>query len=82
MNAPKLVRELLDKVYHWHRIPLSVKAKAVLLYFRGMSLRDVQKCLSNEGYKVSTEAIREWFLLSDKAQTEEVLQEISLERKV
>jgi len=19
MNAPKLVRELLDKVYHWHR---------------------------------------------------------------
>jgi len=26
-----------------------------------MSLRDVQKYLSDEGYKVSTEAIREWF---------------------
>ena len=26
-----------------------------------MSLRDVQKYLSDEGYKVSIEAIREWF---------------------
>ncbi len=49
------------KVYHWHRIPSSVKAKAVLLYFRGMSLRDVQKYLSDEGYGASIEAIREWF---------------------
>ena len=61
MSAIELVRELLDKVYHWHRIPSSIKAKAVLLYFRGMSLRDVQKYLSDEGYKVSIEAIREWF---------------------
>ena len=61
MNAITLVRELLDKVYHRHRIPSSIKAKAVLLYFRGMSLRDVQKCLSDEGYKVSVEAIRKWF---------------------
>lgn len=38
-----------------------MKAKAVLLYFRGISLRDVQKYLSDEGYKVSIEAIREWF---------------------
>ena len=30
MSALKLVRELLDKVYHWHRIPSSVKAKAIL----------------------------------------------------
>ena len=41
MSAIELVRELLDKVYHWHRVPSSVKAKAVLLY------------LSDEGYKVS-----------------------------
>ncbi|WP_457600598.1 DDE-type integrase/transposase/recombinase, partial [Hydrogenivirga sp.] len=61
MSAIMLVRQLLDKVYHWHRVSSSVKAKAVLLYFRGMSLRDVQKYLSDEGYKVSTEAIREWF---------------------
>lgn len=61
MSTLKLVREILDKVYHWHRVPASVKAKAVVLYFRGMSLRDVQKYLSDEGYKVSTEAIREWF---------------------
>jgi len=61
MSAVKLVKELLDKVYHWHRVPSSVKAKAVLLYFRGMSLRDVQKYLSDEGYKASIEAIREWF---------------------
>ncbi len=61
MSALRLVRELLYKVYHWHRVPSSVKAKAVLLYFRGMSLRDVQKYLSNEGYEVSIEAIREWF---------------------
>ncbi len=61
MSAIRLVRELLDKVYHWHRVPSSVKAKAVLLYFRGMSLRDIQKYLSDEGYRVSIEAIREWF---------------------
>ncbi len=30
MSALKLVGELLDKVYHWHRVPLSVKAKVVL----------------------------------------------------
>ena len=61
MSALKLVRELLNKVYHWHRVPSSVKVKAVLLYFRGMFLRDVQKYLSDEGYRVSMEAIREWF---------------------
>ncbi len=61
MSAVMLVRELLDKVYHWHRVPSSVKAKAVLLYFRGMSLRNVQKYLSDEGHRVSIEAIREWF---------------------
>ncbi len=56
-----LVRELLDKVHRWHRIPPNVKAKAVLLYFRGMSFKDVQKYIPDEGYKVSIEAIRERF---------------------
>ncbi len=49
MSTIKLVGQLLDKVY---------KAKAVLLYFRGVSLRDVQKYLSDEDYHVSIEAIR------------------------
>ncbi len=49
MSGLQLVREILDKVYHWHRVPLIAKAKAVLLYFRGMSLKDVQKYLSDEG---------------------------------
>ncbi len=48
MNATKLVRQLLDKTYHYHRVPASIKAKAVLLYFRGMSLRDARKYLSDE----------------------------------
>ncbi len=61
MSAIKLVSQLLDKVYHWHRIPSSIKAKAVLLYFRGMSLRDARKYLSDEGCYVSIEAIEEWF---------------------
>ena len=53
MNTLNLVRDILDKVYHWHSVPSSVKAKAVLPYFKGMSLRDVQKYLSDEGYSVS-----------------------------
>ncbi|QWK20765.1 MAG: hypothetical protein KNN13_06955 [Hydrogenobacter thermophilus] len=57
MSMLNLVREILDKVYHWHRVPASVKAKAVVLYFRGMSLRDVQRYLLDEDYRVSTEAI-------------------------
>jgi len=56
-----MIREVLDKVYRWHRAPSIVKARAVLLYFKGMSLRDVQKYLSYEGYKVSIEAIRKLF---------------------
>jgi len=66
MNVLNVVREVLDIVYQWHRVPSSVKAKAVLLYFRGISLRYVQKYLSDEGYRVSIEAIREWFHSVDK----------------
>ncbi len=29
MNALNLVRDTLDKIYHWHRVYSSVKAKAV-----------------------------------------------------
>jgi len=61
MRELDIIREVFDRVYRWHRVPSIVKARAVLLYFKGMSLRDVQKYLSYEGYKVSVEAIRKWF---------------------
>jgi len=61
MRELAIIREVLDRVYRWHRVPSMVKARAVLLYYKGMSLRDVQKYLSYEGYKVSIEAIRKWF---------------------
>ncbi len=34
--------QILNKAYFWHKVPAKVKAKAVILYFRGLSLRDVQ----------------------------------------
>jgi len=57
-----MIREVLDRVYRRHRVPSIVKAKAVLFYF----IRDVQKYLSYEGYKVSIEAISKWFHSVDK----------------
>ncbi|EDP75364.1 hypothetical protein HG1285_15406 [Hydrogenivirga sp. 128-5-R1-1] len=39
MSAINLVRKLFNEVCHWRRVPSSVKAKAVLLYLRGVSLR-------------------------------------------
>jgi len=30
------IREVLNQVYRWHKVPSIVKARAVLLYFKGI----------------------------------------------
>jgi transposase-like protein len=61
MKARQVIEEILSKVFKWHGFPVSLKAEAVLLYFKGLSLRAVREFLIHKGYKVSIEAIREWF---------------------
>jgi transposase-like protein len=61
MKARQVIEEILSKVFKWHRLPVSLKAEAVILYFKGLSLRTVREFLLHEGYKVSIEALREWF---------------------
>jgi len=61
MNARQVIEEILSKVFKWHRFPVSLKAEAVLLYFKGLSLRTVSEFLLHKGYEVSIETIREWF---------------------
>jgi len=61
METLKVIEEILSRVFKWHRFPVSLKAEAVFLYFRGLSLRAVKEYLLNKGYKVSIETIREWF---------------------
>jgi len=61
MKARQVIEEILNRVFKWHRFPVSLKAEAVLLYFKGLSLRAVREFLLHKGYKVSIETIREWF---------------------
>jgi transposase-like protein len=61
MKAMQVIEEILSKVFKWHRFPVSLKAEAVILYFKGLSLRAVREFLLHKGYKVSIEALREWF---------------------
>ena len=61
MEAIQVIKEILCKVFKWHRFPVSLKAEAVLLYLKGLSLRAVREFLLHKGYKVSIETIREWF---------------------
>ncbi len=61
MEAKRLVEELLNLSCKWHKIPVSVKAHAVILYFKGLSLRKVRDFLATHGWHVSMEAIREWY---------------------
>jgi hypothetical protein len=39
MKARQVIEEILSKVFKWHRFPVSLKAEAVLLYFKGLSLQ-------------------------------------------
>jgi transposase-like protein len=67
MEAIQVIEEILSKVFKWHRFPVSLKAEAVLLYFKGLSLRAVREFLLHKGYEVSIETIREWFHAVGKA---------------
>jgi transposase-like protein len=58
MEAIQVIEEVLSKVFKWPRFPVSLKAEAVLLYFKGLSLRKVKKFLLHKGYEVSIETIR------------------------
>jgi hypothetical protein len=38
MKARQVIEEILNKVFKWNKFPVSLKAEAVLLYFKGLSL--------------------------------------------
>jgi len=38
MKARQVIEEIISKVFKWHRFPVSLKAEAVILYFKGLSL--------------------------------------------
>ncbi len=61
MEAIQVIEEILSKAFKWHRFPVGLKAEAVILYFKGLSLRALREFLLHKGYKVSIETIREWF---------------------
>jgi transposase-like protein len=61
MEALQVIEEILNRVFKWHRFPVSPKAEAVILYFKGLSLRTVKKFLFHKVYEVSIETILEWF---------------------
>jgi len=67
METLKAIEEILSRVFKWHKFPVSLKAEAVFLYFRGLSLRAVKEYLLNKGYDVSIETIRKWFHAVGKA---------------
>jgi hypothetical protein len=39
MKAIQVIEEILSKAFKRHRFPVSLKAEAVLLYFKGLSLQ-------------------------------------------
>ncbi|MCC6063037.1 MAG: diguanylate cyclase [Thermocrinis sp.] len=50
MKAIQVIEEILSKAFKRHRFPVSLKAEAVLLYFKGLSLRAVREFLLHKGY--------------------------------
>ena len=61
------IEEILNKVFRWHKFPVSLKAEVVILYFKGLSLRTVREFLLHKGYEVSIETIRECYHAVGKA---------------
>jgi transposase-like protein len=51
MKARQVIEEILSRVFKWHRFPVSLKAEAVLLYFKGLSLRAVREFLLHKVMK-------------------------------
>jgi transposase-like protein len=45
MEALQVIEEILNRVFKWHRFPVSLKVETVLLYFKGLSLRAVREFL-------------------------------------
>jgi transposase-like protein len=41
------MEEILNRVFKWHKFPVNLKAEAVFLYFKGLSLRAVKERLLN-----------------------------------
>jgi hypothetical protein len=39
MEAIEVIEEILSRVFKWHRFLVSLKAEAVILYFKGLSLQ-------------------------------------------
>jgi hypothetical protein len=54
----QVIEEILSKAFKRHRLSVSLKAEAVLLYFKGLSLKTVKKFLIHKGCEVSIESIR------------------------
>jgi len=49
MKAIQVIEEILSKAFKRHRFPVSLKAEAVLLYFKGLSLRTVKGVPTSQG---------------------------------
>jgi transposase-like protein len=49
MKARQVIEEILNKVFKRYRFPVSLKAEAVVLYFKGLSLRTVREFLLHKG---------------------------------
>ena len=54
MKTLKAIEGILSRVFKWHKFPVSLKAEAVLLYFKGLSLRVVKEYLPIKGRKGSS----------------------------
>jgi transposase-like protein len=63
MEARQVIEEILSKVFKRHSFPVSLKAEAVILYFKGLSLRAVREFLLQKGYEVSEEPFRQYIRL-------------------
>jgi hypothetical protein len=52
MKALQVIEEVLNRVFKWCRFSVSPKAEAILLYFKGLSLRAVRGFLLHGSYWV------------------------------
>ena len=57
-----LTRILKNKeIFKRERIRTEIRALAIILYFSGLSFRDVSKILKAMRFRVSYEAVRNWY---------------------
>jgi transposase-like protein len=48
-------------IFRRERRSAEIRALAIILYYLGLSFRDVSKLLRGMGFKVSYEAVRNWY---------------------